>query len=146
MTTSESRISDHQQRKKGKALQSSTSLRKISANRRNAQKSTGPRTARGKAAVCFNALKHGFLSKKVVISSKHIQESTDDFQTLVAECWEYFQPVGRPEELLVEQIAVCFWNGRRAIRCELGEMGKASNWMRKSLTPSVASLHPLSWH
>src|SRR5579872_324202 len=112
MAVSKSRISDHRERKKGTALQSSTSLRKISANRRNAQKSTGPRTTRVKGAVRFNAPKHGFLSKQVVISSKHIQESTEDFQTLVAECWDYFQPVGRPEELLVEQIAVCFWNSR----------------------------------
>lgn len=45
------------------------------------------------------ALKHGFLSKQVVISSKHIHESTADFHALVAECWDYFQPLGRPEEL-----------------------------------------------
>jgi hypothetical protein len=32
---------------------------RIEANRRNAQKSTGPRTARGKAQVRFNALKTG---------------------------------------------------------------------------------------
>jgi hypothetical protein len=29
------------------------------ANRANAQESTGPRTTAGKAASCFNALKHG---------------------------------------------------------------------------------------
>ena len=118
-------MSDHPERKKGTTLPSPTSPQKIGANRRNAQKSTGPRTARGKAAVRFNALKHGFLSKQVVISSKHIQESTNDFQDLVAECWDYFQPVGRPEDLLVEQIAVCLWNSRRAIRCELGEIEKS---------------------
>jgi hypothetical protein len=32
---------------------------RMEANRRNAQKSTGPRTARGKAQVRFNALKTG---------------------------------------------------------------------------------------
>jgi hypothetical protein len=32
---------------------------RIEANRRNALKSTGPRTARGKAQVRFNALKNG---------------------------------------------------------------------------------------
>lgn len=105
--------------------QSHTSLKKTHANRRNAQRSTGPKTPRGKATTRFNALKHGFLSKQVVISSNHIQESTADFQVLVAECWDYFQPVGRPEELLVEQIAVCFWNSRRAIRCELGEVKRS---------------------
>ncbi len=33
--------------------------REIEARRRNAQKSTGPRTARGKARVSLNGLKHG---------------------------------------------------------------------------------------
>ena len=32
---------------------------RLKANRRNAQRSTGPRTARGKAQVRFNALKNG---------------------------------------------------------------------------------------
>ena len=35
------------------------SPRKSSANRRNAQQSTGPRTAAGKAAASLNAVKHG---------------------------------------------------------------------------------------
>ena len=36
-----------------------SSPRKSAANRRNAQKSTGPRTAAGKAAASLNAVKHG---------------------------------------------------------------------------------------
>ena len=34
----------------------------LKANRRNAQKSTGPKTARGKAWTRFNSLRHGFRS------------------------------------------------------------------------------------
>jgi hypothetical protein len=34
----------------------------ILANRRNAQKSTGPRTEKGKAVVSQNAVKHGLLA------------------------------------------------------------------------------------
>lgn len=36
-----------------------TSLKKLAANRRNAQSSTGPRTAAGKAAASLNARRHG---------------------------------------------------------------------------------------
>src|SRR5262249_35903780 len=36
-----------------------TSERKIAANRRNAQRSSGPRTVRGKLRVSRNALRHG---------------------------------------------------------------------------------------
>ena len=35
---------------------------RLAANRRNAQKSTGPRTARGKAQSRLNGLRHGFCS------------------------------------------------------------------------------------
>ena len=36
----------------------------INANRRNAQKSTGPRSPEGKAATSRNALKHGLCAEK----------------------------------------------------------------------------------
>jgi len=40
-----------------------TSDRQVLANRRNALKSTGPKTAKGKAAVGANALKHGLTAR-----------------------------------------------------------------------------------
>ena len=42
----------------------------ILANRLNAQKSTGPRTIEGKAAVLQNAVKHGLLAERDIISSE----------------------------------------------------------------------------
>jgi hypothetical protein len=44
-----------------------TSDKKAEANRRNALKSTGPRTPEGKAAVRLNALKHGLLSEEILL-------------------------------------------------------------------------------
>ena len=40
------------------------------ANRLNAQSSTGPRTAAGKAASAKNALTHGLTSKQVVLDTE----------------------------------------------------------------------------
>src|SRR6516165_9847555 len=44
-----------------------TTQAKIEANRRNAQKSTGPRTKEGKDKVRLNALKHGLTATTVVL-------------------------------------------------------------------------------
>ncbi|MFO0954049.1 MAG: hypothetical protein U0835_23420 [Isosphaeraceae bacterium] len=44
-----------------------TSQARIDANRRNARKSTGPRTAAGKEAARFNALKHGARAETAVL-------------------------------------------------------------------------------
>ena len=45
-----------------------TSAAKLEANRKNALKSTGPKTLVGKEKSKRNALKYGLLSKEVVIS------------------------------------------------------------------------------
>ena len=48
------------------------SIRRIEANRENAQKSTGPKTAQGKHNSSRNATNHGLLSKELVI--EHLTE------------------------------------------------------------------------
>ena len=40
--------------------------KQINANRQNAQKSTGPKTAEGKAAVSQNAVKHGLFAQSLI--------------------------------------------------------------------------------
>jgi len=44
-----------------------TSDKKAEANRRNARKSTGPKTSEGKAAVRLNAIRHGLLLQDVLL-------------------------------------------------------------------------------
>ena len=44
-----------------------TSEKKTEANRRNALKSTGPRTPEGKTAVRLNALRHGLRSEEILL-------------------------------------------------------------------------------
>ena len=46
-----------------------TSPNKIEANRRNAKKSTGPRSAAGKAKSSRNAVKHGLLAGLIVLAA-----------------------------------------------------------------------------
>jgi hypothetical protein len=100
------------------------SERRIQANRRNALRSTGPKTARGKGTVARNAIKHGLLAREVVITAGDGKESLEEFDALVERLWEFYEPVGVVEELLVEKIATCWWRKARAIRAENGEIRK----------------------
>ncbi len=94
------------------------SPRKLDANRRNALRSTGPTTPAGKARVRFNALTHGLLAKEVVLPG----EDRAEFEGLVARLSDHYSPVGPIQEMLVEQIAVAYWRGARAVRAERGEV------------------------
>ncbi len=47
--------------------QNQVSDKQLAANQRNAKLSTGPKTAEGKEAVKYNALKHGLLAKEVLL-------------------------------------------------------------------------------
>ena len=70
------------------------------ANRRNAQKSTGPRTAEGRAAVSQNAVKHGLLARQDVISS----ESKADFDLYRDRMLAELAPVSPMESMLADSI------------------------------------------
>src|SRR5579859_6813458 len=76
--------------------------RKAESNRRNAQKSTGPRTANGKVNSSLNALKHGILASQSVISTMEGREHRGEFEALVDGLSADFQPVGTFEQLLVQ--------------------------------------------
>src|SRR4029077_7128074 len=81
-------------------------LKQFEANRRNAQKSTGPQTPEGKAAVSMNALRHGLRARTVVLPG----ENPEDFHQLCDDLEVEWHPQSRTEQFYVEQIAVSQWN------------------------------------
>ena len=90
------------------------SLIQIEANRRNAQKSTGPRTPEGKAAVSLNALRHGLRARRVVLPG----EDRAEFQQLCDDLESQWQPLTGAELFYLEQMAVSQW---KLSRMEVGE-------------------------
>jgi hypothetical protein len=100
------------------------SERRIQANRRNALRSTGPTTARGKRTVARNAIKHGVLAREVVIAAGEGKENLNEFHEIVDRLCEQYVPVGVVEESLVQTIATCWWRKARVIRAENGEIRK----------------------
>src|SRR5205085_3506745 len=79
------------------------------ANRRNAQKSTGPSTAEGKARSSRNALKTGIHAELLVI----YDEKAEDLQALVDEYYAECAPVTPQERFQVDTMIQCEWFCRR---------------------------------
>jgi hypothetical protein len=96
--------------------------KQIEANRNNSLKSTGPKTAEGKAKSKMNALKHGILSDEVLVRGLKIKEKPRELAGLRERFWNACEPVGVVEEMLVEQMVVCVWRKRRALVAETGEV------------------------
>jgi hypothetical protein len=84
------------------------------ANRRNAQKSTGPRTTQGKAIVSQNAVKHGLLARHDVISS----ESQADFDLYRNQLLAELVPTSPMESMLAERIVSLSWRLKRVGRIQ----------------------------
>ena len=88
----------------------------INANRQNAKKSTGPRTAEGKDASSRNGLKHGLCADKHILPG----ENPEDFLLLLQDLSGRFRPEGPYEEMLVLRIANDRWRLNRAFPMEAG--------------------------
>lgn len=84
----------------------------IIANRRNAQKSTGPRTTRGKALASQNSLKHGLSAGQTVIAL----ESRDEFELYRKQFLDELAPQTPMESMLAERIVNLSWRLKRAGR------------------------------
>ena len=93
-----------------------TTERQVEANRRNARKSTGPRTDGGKAITRFNALRHGLLSQQVVIPGEDEQAFAQLQESILAEFW----PEGALQGELVDQMLAALWRLRRLRKVEAG--------------------------
>ena len=89
-------------------------LKQIEANRRNALKSTGPRTPEAKAAVRMNSLRNGLRARTVVLPG----ENPEEFHQLCNELEAEWQPQSRTEQFYVEQMAISQW---KLARVEVAE-------------------------
>src|SRR5215212_8056971 len=93
-----------------------TSEKQAQANRRNALKSTGPKTPEGKAAVRLNANKHGLRAQEVLLPGEDPEALKELDENLRAE----LKPVGEQENLFVDGIVAAHWRLRRLRRVEAG--------------------------
>lgn len=91
-----------------------SSQKQADANRRNAAKSTGPRTGAGKSASRLNALKHGVYANSPVI----IGEDLAHYEAVSRSHFERFQPATPEEHTLVAALVRSAWLLERLSRVE----------------------------
>jgi hypothetical protein len=85
------------------------SQRQIEANRRNAQKSTGPTSVTGKARSSMNALKTGIHAKSLALPSENVAE----LEELIEDCYSRFHPTTPEARCYLDDFIFCEWNLRR---------------------------------
>jgi hypothetical protein len=107
-----------------------SSLRKIEANRRNAKKSTGPKTSVGKAVSSWNSRRHGLLSRRL---PEICGLGRERFARLLTNLKRDLEPVGTLEEVLVEKIAQEYWRLGVAAWHEAEELTKTDAFRRTSI-------------
>src|SRR5579872_2956474 len=81
----------------------------IRANRANALRSTGPKTAEGKQASSRNSTRHGMLAQAIVLDG----ESQDRFEDLLTDFTAQFNPRTTAEAAIVETMAIARWKQMR---------------------------------
>ena len=96
--------------------------KQIAANRRNALKSTGPRSINGKARSRLNATRHGLTASSALLPD----EDRAAFDDLVAGLYEHYQPRGDLERHLVDLIAAYLWRLKRVPAIEATIFGRKS--------------------
>jgi hypothetical protein len=96
------------------------SQRKLEANRRNAAKSTGPRTAEGKAKVRFNAVTHGLTSTTVVLPHEDEQAYQHRLEAWTGE----LKAPGELGQYLIERVVRISWQLDRADTFERARLAR----------------------
>jgi hypothetical protein len=91
-----------------------TSYRQIEANRRNALKSTGPKTVAGKDVSRRNAVRHGLTAETVVSQL----EDAEDYKAFEGAITADYDAQSAVERELVLRLASILWRLRRATMME----------------------------
>ena len=94
-----------------------TTDKQIAANRANATRSTGPRTAEGKTRVALNARKHGFAGDEFSVNTVEDRKAVE---RLREDLLAHYKPANSQEIFAVERIALTQHALLRLARLEVG--------------------------
>ena len=112
--------------------------RRLEANRRNAARSTGPRTAEGKARVARNAIKHGFFAAQ----ARWTPEQYRDFEQTLDGLRGDFKPQGVGEESCVWTMAHSYIRMAALLRYENGAAARYHQDCERELNQRIGVADP----
>ena len=112
--------------------------KQTAANRLNAQKSTGPRSAAGKMKSALNARTHGFSGSMTTVVRL---EDHEEIYNLRSDLLDLYRPVNSQEIFALERMAVCQMS---LIRAERLEAGLFTACLDKALDPEGEPMHLMS--
>ena len=92
-----------------------TTEAQVTANRLNAQKSTGPRTPEGKAISARNAIKHGLLGEQIVVEGEDRARFARHHDAML----RALVPVEEVEVTLAERLIGLSWRLQRVQRLQV---------------------------
>src|SRR4051794_40922427 len=96
------------------------SAAQLAANQLNSQKSTGPKTERGKAVARYNARRHG-LTGQFYCMSEQDEQAYESFET---DMFNSLKPVGAYETQLAISITQDHWRLNRSRSVEFNLYGR----------------------
>ena len=114
-----------------------SSQRQIEANRRNAQKSTGPTSATGKAVSSMNALKTGIHAKSLLLPS----EKLADLEQLIDEWYQRHNPTTPEARSLVATSSMVSGSSAAYAQPKL-KSGPTTTRKTTGPTPGTPSVRP----
>src|ERR1700759_5286597 len=120
----------------------------IAANRRNAKKSTGPKTPEGMAASSQNADRHGLTARQIVCR----EEREEDFTEFRTALWTALAPADAVEEQMAERIVLISLRLRRTARAErciiddnpATKLGLYADWIARAFDYSAKEMTRLA--
>lgn len=98
------------------------SAKKLAALRRNALRSTGPKTPEGKKKSSRNAIRHGYFARDLIVNCPYLNESPADFDLYDSVITSYLRPNSQAQELLAKKLTFSVWRQQRLITALLSHI------------------------
>jgi hypothetical protein len=112
----------------GADVEKMASEKQIAANRRNALKSTGPKTEAGRQIVSRNAITHGLTGAQGLV----LPEEADEYFRLGEAVFGQWNPEGAVEQFHCERMVQAAWRLRRIQRIETSVLMEMCQKQRES--------------